>query len=711
MKRYCWPLPALGAMLILFGVACKSGGSVADFSTIEVNPAVALVEVDVGTVAIGGFLDYTFLVTNTGKNKDLRISAIRLELDYTPTSMESADPEGRAFQLLTLPAIPATVTPTGMARSDAPDTIAFSVRYRKFDDDLPRKARVIIENDNSSDFTRRSLVITFQTVRKSAVLSVPATLDFGQVHAGEAPEREITLQNIGSSDLYIDWFNFQGGVFFTLNAGEIQMNGDQTRNNVPLDPPLLIEAGKGVVWTMAFAPENDAPAQAKLVIHPTNDPDAPEGRQVEILGNTNGPRLCVEPNPVEFGGKVIMSAARINVRMTSCGTTPLTITDISLVDSSPDFEILFDQLPGGVGPTAAAPLNIAPNAFETLAVQFTPDQKNPADPGTGKPIADVGTIVIASNSFTDRTQVEVTGFGVDAECPQPVIAIEEGEEVEPQTVLHLHGEQSQASTGGIISYGWTVQQPPDNMFNLQPSNDYQSPTHQANVAGEYQYCLDVCDALHCSSDPDCNTTVCKTVTVVPQQAIHVELTWSTPGDPDPFNEGPDAGADMDLHFTHPFATGPDLDQDGAPDGWFDMSWDCFWYRPRPEWESVNPNVHDDPRLDRDDTDGAGPENVNLDVPVQGRVYRIGVHYWDSHNYGYSYPRVKIYIWGTLVYDRNLESEDRKMSECDLWEVATITWDVLPVIEEIKRPDGSPKITKAYQNPAFATFAGGNCTPE
>ena len=296
---------------------------------------------------------------------------------------------------------------------------------------------------------------------------------------------------------------------------------------------------------------------------------------------------------------------------------------------------------------------------------------------------------------------------LDNYCPVPVVIIEEGEEVPPQTTIHLHGDQSQLSPGVIPSYYWTVEQPEANKFNLVPSQTFPNPTHEINVTGTYTYCLDVCDAQFCSNDVQCNTTACKKVVVMPEPAIHCELTWDTPGDSDQFDEGTNMGSDMDIHFTHPFATGPDLDDNGKPDGWFDLTYDCFWYNPNPEWESMNPNVSDDPSLDRNDTDGAGPENINLEVPVDGREYWIGVHYWDDHGFGASYPMIRCWILGQLAFEKNLKELDFKMFKCDMWEVATIQWNsgkITPIQDE----SGGPKITHCYQNPSFAQIGGDTC---
>ena len=180
--------------------------------------------------------------------------------------------------------------------------------------------------------------------------------------------------------------------------------------------------------------------------------------------------------------------------------------------------------------------------------------------------------------------------------------------------------------------------------------------------------------------------------VIPDEAIHVELLWDTPNDSDQTNEGPQAGADLDLHFVHQYAGGPDLDGNGVADGWFDDPFDCFWHNPKPKWGSFDPAVNDDPGLDRDDTDGAGPENMNLDIPENNVTYRVGVHYWEDHGFGASYATVRIYLYGDLVY----EMEDVKLLNRDMWEVATIDWPS----GNVKGIEEGFKIIPNYNNPFF-----------
>ena len=275
-------------------------------------------------------------------------------------------------------------------------------------------------------------------------------------------------------------------------------------------------------------------------------------------------------------------------------------------------------------------------------------------------------------------------------CPTAVIGCVEGDEVIPQTVLHLYGDQSFATSGTIAAWEWSVDQPPGSQSVFVPSAAFPNPTFEVNVAGVYHFELVVYDEL---AVPSCVPDILQVV-VIPEATIHVELLWHTPEDPDETDEGPEAGADLDLHFVHPYAGGPDLDGDGEPDGWFDQPYDCFWFNAHPEWGSFDPSIDDNPGLDLDDTDGAGPENINLVIP-QDVTYRVGVHYWNDHGYGTSYATVRVYIYSQLAY----EVIGVQLVDMDMWEVCTIEWpsgQVTPVLAG----DGGYKIIPDYQNPFF-----------
>ncbi len=683
------------AVAVLAIPACKSA-SVGATSTIEITPKATSVEVDASVPTT-----YTIRVTNTGQGRTLNIASIVPE--YTPPAgVTETTP---AFELRAN-GLPAQVAPSG--EGTGTEFYDFDVVFTPQDDSQTRTFVVTVVNDNSTDLARQQLRIGFTTRLCEAAILGPSTVDFELVTLETASKtEEVQLTNTGSCKLMIDWLMLEGSAGFSLDVGGRVIQATEMAEAIPMNPSLTIDDNSSTTWSATFAPTDCQPARATLTIH-SNEAGVTDGkRQIELVGNSTGPRIEIVPPSVEFGGKKIGKAAGVTVEIRSVGTQPLVITGLAIkTDASPDFAIDYSTFPGGAAPTDASPLTLDVNQSLTFLVTFTPDVKNPEDP-SGDVSLDKGAIEIASNSCYVTSLIALSGYGVEVDCPQPVIVIEEGEDARPQDIIHLHGEQSVAASGSIQKYAWTVEQPEDNKFALMPAANYPTPTHEVNIGGLYTYCLDVCDADFCSSDPQCKTTACKSVTVTPDEAIHCELTWNTPGDPDQFNAGPDEGSDMDLHFLHPFATGPDLDGDGAPDGWFDIPYDVFWYNRTPEWESVNPNVLDNPSLDRDDTDGAGPENVNLRAPVNGRTYRVGVHYWDDHGFGFSYPRLKCYVWGQLVFDRDLEAMGQKMFKCDMWEAATIKWPS-GMVSAVQNQDGSLKITSNYMNSAFVVVGGSSC---
>jgi hypothetical protein len=251
------------------------------------------------------------------------------------------------------------------------------------------------------------------------------------------------------------------------------------------------------------------------------------------------------------------------------------------------------------------------------------------------------------------------------------VSTAEGNEVTPQSLLHLENFCPACSLPGAkCTYKWTVKQPPGSYQQFQPAADFPNPTFAANVAGEYQFCVTSYDA---NGIPACGP-LCETVLVVPNVAVHVELTWDTPNDLDQSDTGPGKGADMDLHFaSYKATTGPDKDCDGVGDPWMNNPYDCFWFNQAPEWGSADPAVHDNPTLDLDDADGAGPENLNLEQP-EGTLaapiwYAIGVDYFNDHGFGQSLANVKVYLYGALA----VGIDKVQMDPWSWWYVGKLNW--------------------------------------
>lgn len=245
--------------------------------------------------------------------------------------------------------------------------------------------------------------------------------------------------------------------------------------------------------------------------------------------------------------------------------------------------------------------------------------------------------------------------------PCPVAAAQEGSSVAPRTRLHLTSAPP-FDDAVYRWFQWSVDAPPGVVSRFFPSEVFSDPVYDVTILGDYTFHLTVTDAdgNHCTSD--------LTVHVASPKALTIELLWHTPGDPDETDEGPIAGSDLDLHFVHPFAAGPDLDRDGAPDGYFDAVFDTFWDHRNPNWGSLDPSIDDNPMLERDDSDGAGPELIDLGVP-ENVCYRVGVHVFADRGMGPSDARVRIYLAGALA----LDTSNVRLANHDMWTVADICW--------------------------------------
>ncbi len=142
----------------------------------------------------------------------------------------------------------------------------------------------------------------------------------------------------------------------------------------------------------------------------------------------------------------------------------------------------------------------------------------------------------------------------------------------------------------------------------------------------------------------------------PTEALLVTVHWDTPGDPDQTDEGFAAGTDVDLHLLHP---------NGC---WDDETWDCHFASRDPVWAGAG-DEGGNPTMDLEDTDGAGPEIIRYDDPIDGLTYRVGVHHYENWDFGPSTAFVRIYIDGDVAWEgqRLLEQADT------FWEVATVSW--------------------------------------
>lgn len=255
-----------------------------------------------------------------------------------------------------------------------------------------------------------------------------------------------------------------------------------------------------------------------------------------------------------------------------------------------------------------------------------------------------------------ETAVNATPTGPDAICPDPI-------DTTPLTEVTIRGDGE--DDGEIVGWEWELVATPAASSAAPPEPaDEQVTRFMPDVAGEYTLRLTVVDDD--GMEGSCETLV----RAIPGEGFRVELYWNPPDRSCDTHPGSGCDStDVDLHLLH-----------SAAPGWFDGTYDCYYancqWTPLP-WDSAAGG--DDPRLDLDDTEGFGPENINIDEPAVGHTYQVGVHFFSADSSDEpAQAYVRIYC-GTIdvspVYEVGpVAIRAPGGSDHDFWRVASVAWD-------------------------------------
>ena len=635
--RYLILTAAVG-LLGTFG-ACGDGGvSQKAIPTIEVTEGQRAIAAN-GNVTARADLPARISVANTGTGV-LQIKSIVVD----------SSPAG-AFTLVSLP-MPSDEVPVEVY----PDQLShqFSIEFNPgVVVEGVRASATVHVNTNLTINSGTEFVFTVTPEVAAAKLVVsPALLDFATVSADTNVTKTSNLLNTGAAPLTINRIIFAGHLGFTATlAGQTyNVTAESASNGITLATPITIPAGSAEKVDVKYTATGAEAAQGTMIFF-TNDASAPNGAELKMYANLEGPCIKTNPTRVSFGGKIVGQSSEIALEVQSCGDVDLVLTDIEMIE---DGNGVFGVEEGRVG---TFPVTIPPGSSVYVPVTYFPSAVAVLG-ADGNFVQDQGKLRIKSNAYLAELDVPVDGFGTDGSCPIAKITVAEGDEVLPQTKLHLDASGSQTQNGVINAWEWSVVQPGGSVSTFSPSPYVEKPMFEANIVGEYIFRLNVTDSVGTKSCSPAEYTV----VVTSSDAIHVELLWRTPGDINESDTGGDqiyfsVGSDVDLHFLHPKAYG----------AYFDRAYDCYWNNPKPEWGVFSPQ--DNPRLDRDDTDGAGPENLNVEKPEQNVRYQVGVHYWNDWGYGNAFTTVRVYIYGVL----RDQWENVELRNDDMWDTHYIDW--------------------------------------
>jgi hypothetical protein len=372
--------------------------------------------------------------------------------------------------------------------------------------------------------------------------------------------------------------------------------------------------------------------------------------------NTNGQTTaCIDASTqVAFGAIPVGESETLEISVSNCSQD----ADLQLTGSS---------VQGPFALTLPEDRTIEPGGSTRVPVTFTP-------------ATDISYDIDAtlSSNAGDAT-IQLTGAGTPGDppgCPSAIIrAAISGDQlmdtdellVERETTLDLSATTSSSPNGAIDQYEWTIlSRPTTSSARIQPNANAAEPNLFVDVAGTYEIELDVVDETgktSCEAD-----RLVITADDFEETTVNVRLTWDTPMDDD---QTDDVGTDLDLHYLHPTGT------------WDDPPWDCFWRNMTPDWGPAG-DVGD-PSVDRDDTNGAGPETISHTGP-EDLVYRIGVYYFSDGGLGPSYATVRVSVGGQLL----LESENVQLDGAGkFWYGITVEPHAMDAADTRQIVDGFP----------------------
>jgi hypothetical protein len=503
----------------------------------------------------------------------------------------------------------------------------------------------------------------------------PASIVFPPTVPGEQmAQKNVVIQNIGLGDLTVTGALIEDadGVFFIL------LPPSSFETDRVFSPGLVVEPGKGVSLTVVFAPELLGEFSGALQVT-TDDPIRPGGVVSVSLSGKAVANNCLGVNPQElsFGGKEVGVVHTLDVQVKNCGDGLVPVFDVYLAPGSdPEFAI-----EGMLKP----PYDLDAGQSTVVTVGFKPTEPEHVYEGT--------LVVENAAPKTPEIEIPLSGMGVKgaAVCPIAVVSYDGPVQVEPFTLLSLSGKSSYGLAGSVVGYVWDLVQPWASFVGFQPTGNVVEVTVKPVVTGEYVFKLAVQDDKGTAS---CNVAS-KSILVIPEQDIYVELLWHTPGDANELDEGFGLGTDMDLHLASPLAAGKDRDGDGEPDGWFDGPNDCWSQSPEPEWGNPDPKAQDNPKMISSDPSGVGPEAIALNHPADGQ-YRVGVFCKADWGMGPSSVRVNVYAHG----GKALSAGPVTLVKGDLWDVARIdvTNQGLQVTVLPMESDGKPVVHAKYPAP-------------
>jgi len=498
-------------------------------------------------------------------------------------------------------------------------------------------------------------------------LQHPAAIRFGEVPSQTVTASSFQLRNGGDAPLQLERIELVGapGAFSLkfYDPSEIAQppaRPPSTSETWPTNAvPDSVSPGEAIgvqVWLQA---DSVAPLNGTLEIE-SNDPNRPLV-ELPISANVRTPCLSVSRETyVDFGPIPTGEKATATVELASCGDSSVSIQNIALSENDsrafsldPDFA---SSLPTELGPdeTASVEVEYSPTEVRDHTVQLDIDSNDP-DESRSPYSLDIFGRGVSSQDHTCPT-AEATGVVPDAmSAPSAEL------QTDLAATVRLDGSASSDVGGTIDRYEWSViSRPAGSRATFVPSRSDVTPSFTVDMPGTFAIELLVFDD---EGNRRCGERALVTIEVVPEGDIRAHLMWDTPADPGP----PDTdGSDVDLYYK-------DLSQ--GIDRWKNSFYVISHTNSTADW-GVPRDSSDDPVLEKDDQNGAGPETMRHDNPPGNRAYGLGVHYYGSNGFpGPVFATLRLYSDGQLVHEAGPQILRREKA---FWRAFEVTWPGLAI---------------------------------
>jgi hypothetical protein len=479
------------------------------------------------------------------------------------------------------------------------------------------------------------------------------TFDFGEVPIGEGRFLKFLITNPSPVELQIR----------SLYLSDDSDPSLEISSEMPEIVPPDKETADFVEVVVRFAPSVESPVTGTLVIESDAvNLNEDEDLIVTITGSgidIGRPEILVTPDSCAFGEVGVGVTGFCDLSIENIGARDLQVNDLSFSAETPiyteDGSGAVATFGYGTETIFPIPTFVAPGTATSLRLLVVPEG----------PQEYTGALLIDSND-PERPQVSVPLSVTGAQAPTAVAEIESingtpnsdsAPQIKPLDDVVLTGVNSVAANvgGTIVAWEWTItEMPMESSVTLDSPNSMTTgftfssgagDYHGLDVAGTFVISLQVTDDNGLVSSNDARVTI----NAIPQDALHVQLSW-------------DSGSyDIDLHLIR--AAGPYCSADSCYYG------NCKTTSlNRAEWDGVAGVTGGDPTLDIDDLSGYGPENINVDFPLDG-TYTVGVHAYSFTLSEPTWATLKIFVNGALAY----EDARELVAGRDFWEVSEVQW--------------------------------------